>query len=118
MASGTTTTTGAAAANMGIALADVDGDGLPDLFVTHLVDESHTLWKQEPPGLFQDRTAAAGLTSGTGVEPASASSGSSASEASSEAASEPPSESASGVAGEPEASTQAETAPASPIAGG
>jgi hypothetical protein len=52
---------GAAAANMGVAWADVDGDGLPDLFVTHLVDESHTLWKQETRGFFQDRTAAAGL---------------------------------------------------------
>jgi enediyne biosynthesis protein E4 len=55
------TATGASAANMGIALADVDGDGLPDLFVTHLVDESHTLWTQGPRGLFQDRTGAAGL---------------------------------------------------------
>jgi hypothetical protein len=52
---------GSAAANMGIAWADIDGDGLPDLFVTHLVDETHTLWKQEPRGLFQDRTVAAGL---------------------------------------------------------
>src|SRR5262249_4093753 len=48
----------------GIAWADVDGDGLPDLFVTHIVDESHTLWKQGPCGFFQDRTAAAGLLSG------------------------------------------------------
>jgi hypothetical protein len=51
------------AANMGIAWGDIDGDGLPDLFVTHLIDETHTLWKQEPRGLFQDRTAGAGLTS-------------------------------------------------------
>jgi hypothetical protein len=55
---------GAAAANMGIAWADVDGDGLPDLFVTHLVVETHTLWTQRPRGFFQDRTVAAGLTSG------------------------------------------------------
>jgi hypothetical protein len=58
------TASGASAANMGVALADVDRDGLPDLFVTHLVDETHTLWKQGPGGLFQDRTVAAGLTAG------------------------------------------------------
>jgi hypothetical protein len=52
---------GASAANMGIAWADVDGDGLPDLFVTHITEESHTLWKQGPRGYFQDRTVSAGL---------------------------------------------------------
>ncbi len=52
------------AANMGIAYSDVYGDGLPALFVTHIVDETHTLWKQEPRGFFQDRTVAAGLTAG------------------------------------------------------
>jgi hypothetical protein len=39
----------------------VDGDGLFDLFVTHLNSEKHTLWRQGPRGLFQDRTGAAGL---------------------------------------------------------
>jgi hypothetical protein len=58
------TFTGAVAANMGIGWADVDGDGLPDLFVTHIIDETHTLWKQGPRGSFQDRTGAAGLTAG------------------------------------------------------
>jgi enediyne biosynthesis protein E4 len=53
---------GNTAANMGVAYADVDGDGLPDLFITHLVDETHTLWKQGPRGIFQDQTALAGLT--------------------------------------------------------
>ncbi len=52
---------GNTAANMGIALGDVDGDGLFDLFVTHLVWEQHTLWKQGPRGWFQDQTAAVGL---------------------------------------------------------
>jgi cell division protein FtsQ len=61
---------------------------------------------------------AAGLTSGTGVEPPSTSSGSSASEASSEAASEPPPETASGAAAEAEAGTEAETALSSPTTGG
>jgi hypothetical protein len=56
------TATGQPAANMGVAWGDVDGDGLPDLFVTHLIDEMHTLYKQGPRGLFSDRTVAAGLT--------------------------------------------------------
>jgi hypothetical protein len=49
--------------NMGIALGDVDGDGLFDVFVTHLTEETHTLWKQGARGRFQDRTASAGLAS-------------------------------------------------------
>ncbi len=47
--------------NMGVAWGDIDGDGLFDLFVTHLTDETHTLWKQVSPGQFLDRTGAAGL---------------------------------------------------------
>jgi len=54
----------ATAGNMGIACADVDGDGLLDLFVTHLGDEVHTLWHQEPAGFFRDHTVRLGLTSG------------------------------------------------------
>jgi hypothetical protein len=49
-------------AGMGVALGDVDGDGLMDVYVTHLTDETNTLWKQLSPGLFTDRTAASGLT--------------------------------------------------------
>jgi hypothetical protein len=48
--------------NMGIAIGDVDGDGLFDLFVTHLPDETHTLWRQESRGMFRDVTVAAGLS--------------------------------------------------------
>jgi hypothetical protein len=55
------TATGATAANMGVALGDVDNDGLFDLFVPHLTEENHTLWRQSPRGLFQDETARAGL---------------------------------------------------------
>jgi hypothetical protein len=58
------TLSGGSPANMGIAWADVDGDGLPDLFVTHIIDETHTLWKQGPRGFFQDQTVGAGLAAG------------------------------------------------------
>jgi hypothetical protein len=54
---------GASAANMGIAYADIAGDGLPALFVTHIADETHTLWKQSPRGFFEDGTVGAGLAS-------------------------------------------------------
>ncbi len=51
---------GVSYANMGIAAGDYDGDGLIDLFVTHLSSETHTLWRQHPAGLFKDQTQAAG----------------------------------------------------------
>ncbi len=55
------TAMGATAANMGVALGDVDGDGLFDLFVPHLAEENHTLWHQKGRGIFLDDTARAGL---------------------------------------------------------
>jgi hypothetical protein len=48
---------GVAEANMGIGLGDVDGDGMQDLFVTHLSSETNTLWIQGPRGAFRDQTA-------------------------------------------------------------
>jgi hypothetical protein len=49
-------------AGMGVAVGDVDGDGLFDLYVTHLAAERNTLWSQGPKrGDFRDRTAQAGL---------------------------------------------------------
>jgi enediyne biosynthesis protein E4 len=54
---------GRAQAGMGVALADVDGDGLLDVFVTHLTEEQHTLWKQGPRGLYTDRSTQARLSS-------------------------------------------------------
>jgi hypothetical protein len=52
---------GQAQAGMGVALGDLDGTGAPSLFVTHLIAETNTLWKQGKTGAFEDRTAAAGL---------------------------------------------------------
>jgi enediyne biosynthesis protein E4 len=52
---------GATAANMGTAFADADGDGLGDLFVTHLTEEFHSLFKQGPRGVFVDAIAPSGL---------------------------------------------------------
>jgi hypothetical protein len=50
-------------ANMGIALGDIDASGQFSLFVTHLSEELHVLWKQEPRGMFQDETGKVGLAS-------------------------------------------------------
>jgi hypothetical protein len=48
-------------ANMGVTLGQVGGDGRLSLFVTHLTEETHTLWQQTERGLFEDRTIRAGL---------------------------------------------------------
>jgi hypothetical protein len=52
---------GQAQAGMGVAWADVDGDGLMDVFITHLPEEGNTLWRQGPRGVFADRTPGSGL---------------------------------------------------------
>lgn len=52
---------GRTAANMGVAMADCDGDGRGDLFITHLTEEFHSLYRQDQPGLFRDIVAQAGL---------------------------------------------------------
>lgn len=52
---------GRTAANMGVAFADIEGDGRGDLFVTHLSEEFHSLFRQDQPGMFTDAIAQAGL---------------------------------------------------------
>jgi len=54
--------TGQPEADMGVTRGDVDGDGMFDLFATHLNMETHTLWRQVEPGSFQDATARSGLS--------------------------------------------------------
>lgn len=56
---------GATQANMGVALGDVDGDGLFDVLITHLHTETHALWRQGPRGLFQDRTTRSRVAAST-----------------------------------------------------
>ena len=51
---------GAAEAGMGTAAIDIEDDGDLDLFVTHLRDETNTLWRNRG-GNFQDSTPALGL---------------------------------------------------------
>jgi enediyne biosynthesis protein E4 len=55
-------TGGEAQANMGVVYGDVNGTGLPSLFVTHLNSEFPGLWNQGPRGFFQEQAAEAGLT--------------------------------------------------------
>jgi hypothetical protein len=52
---------GQALANMGIALGDVDGDLLLDVFIPHLTEEPPALWRQESKGFFKDVAAKGGL---------------------------------------------------------
>ncbi len=52
---------GRTAANMGTAFADGDGDGMGDLFVTHLAEEFHSYFRQDQRGIFLDSVAQAGL---------------------------------------------------------
>ena len=52
---------GESEASMGIDAADYDADGDLDLFLTHLVVETNTLYRNRGGGLFEDRTAGSGL---------------------------------------------------------
>jgi hypothetical protein len=55
------TAMGRSYAGMGVALGDVNNDGLLDLYVTHLGIETNTLWRQHRRGQFLDATQQAGL---------------------------------------------------------
>src|SRR6185312_14603247 len=52
---------GQAEAGMGVDAADFDGNGTEDIFVTHLMDETNTLYVNLGKGLFEDRTREADL---------------------------------------------------------
>ncbi len=52
---------GKAEAGMGVDAGDFDGDGTEDIFITHLMDETNTLFTNLGKGLFEDRTREAGL---------------------------------------------------------
>jgi hypothetical protein len=55
---------GLAEASMGVIAEDLDGDLLPDLFMTHLKDETHTLYRGRS-GMFLDETGKRGLVAPT-----------------------------------------------------
>ena len=48
-------------ASMGIAVADYDNDDDPDIFLTHDIKESNTLYVQRNPDWYEDQTISAGL---------------------------------------------------------
>ena len=52
---------GQAEAGMGVDAGDFDGNGTDDIFVTHLMDETDTLYTNMSQTLFEDRTREAGL---------------------------------------------------------
>ena len=52
---------GKAEASMGVDAADFDGDGDDDLFMTHLVGETNTLFVNDGTGMFDDATVESGL---------------------------------------------------------
>ncbi len=53
---------GQAEASMGIGSGDFDNDGDEDLFMTHIMGETNTLFVNDGQGLFEDRTIAVGLS--------------------------------------------------------
>ncbi len=52
---------GSAEGSMGVDAGDFDADGDDDLFLTHLVAETNTLYINDGSALFEDRTAMVGL---------------------------------------------------------
>ncbi len=56
---------GQAEASMGVGIGDFDRDGDEDLFITHLMGETNTLYVNNGDGLFEDRTLSMGLSAGS-----------------------------------------------------
>ena len=56
---------GKAMSGMGVAAADYDGDGLPDIFRSNFSDERETLYRNRGGGQFDDVTIAAGIARNT-----------------------------------------------------
>ncbi|MEZ5425344.1 MAG: CRTAC1 family protein [Pyrinomonadaceae bacterium] len=52
---------GQAEASMGVDANDFDGNGEEDIFTTHLMEETHTLYKNFGDLIFEDRTREAGI---------------------------------------------------------
>ena len=52
---------GKAEAGMGVDAADVDANGADDIFITHLMDETNTLYTNLGDAVFEDRTRESGL---------------------------------------------------------
>jgi len=52
---------GMAEASMGVDVGDVSGDGHPDIFMTHLLGETNTLYVNQGDGTFHDQSAELGL---------------------------------------------------------
>jgi hypothetical protein len=56
---------GAAQASMGLALGDVDGDGIPDLFTTNFSEDFSTLYHGLGGGMYEDVSKASGVGAAT-----------------------------------------------------
>jgi hypothetical protein len=56
---------GAAQASMGVAVADVDGDGIPDIFTTNFSEDFSTLYHGLGGGMFEDVSKASGVGAAT-----------------------------------------------------
>jgi hypothetical protein len=52
---------GAAESSMGVEIGDLDGDGLVDIFLTHLDEQTNTFYHNLGGGMFLDSTDVAGL---------------------------------------------------------
>jgi hypothetical protein len=52
---------GAAESSMGVQIGDLDGDSLPEIFLTHLDQQTNTLYRNKGESDFSDHTDAAGL---------------------------------------------------------